>query len=75
MTTMNRVTAKTFYKSLDKFDAQKELVERAVDPVSPSLKKSHASNRVKLEDSFLGLCHDWKNFKRDLNLEEHHYFY
>ena len=70
MTTMNRVTAKTFYKSLDKFDAQKELVERAVDPVSPSLKTSHASNRVKLEDSFLGLCHDWKNFKRDLNLED-----
>ena len=67
---MNRVTAKTFYKSLDKFDTQKELVERATDPVNPSLKKSHSSNRAKLEDSFLNLCHDWKNFKRDLNLKD-----
>ena len=70
MSSMNRATARTFYKSLDKFDTQKELVERATDPVNPSLKKSHSSNRAKLEDSFLNLCHDWKSFKRDLNLKD-----
>ena len=70
MSTMNRMTAKIFYKSLDKYEAHKKLVEKAVDPVNPTLKKSHATNRSKLDDSFLELCHDWKTFKRDLNLTE-----
>ena len=70
MSTMNRMSAKTFFKSFDKYETQKTLVERAVHPVNPSLQKSHASNRNKLDDSFLELCHDWKNFKRDLNVTE-----
>ena len=70
MSTMNRMSANTFFKSLDKYEAQKKLVEKAVHPVNPSLKKSHASNRIKLDESFLELCHDWKNFKRDLNIPE-----
>ena len=70
MSTMNRMSAKTFFKSFDKYEAQKKLVERAVHPVNPSLQKSHASNRKKLDESFLELCHDWKNFKRDLNVTE-----
>ena len=70
MTTMNRMSAKTFFKSFDKYECQKKLVEKAVNPVNPSLQKSHASNRNKLDESFLDLCHDWKNFKRDLNLAD-----
>ena len=65
--TLNRITAKTFFKSLDKYESIKELVERAVDPTNPSLVKSHVKNRAKLDDSYLELMHDWKVFKRDLN--------
>ena len=68
--TLNRQTAKTFFKSLDKYETIKELVERAVDPTSPSLLKSHEGNRSKLDDCYLEVIHDWKVFKRDLNQTE-----
>ena len=64
---LNRATAKTFFKSLDKFDDLKELVQRAVDPVSPSLVKSHPKNRTALEDQYFDVVHSWKEFKRDMN--------
>ena len=66
--TLNRATAKTFFKSLDKYESIRELVQRAVDPTNPSLVKSHGKNRAKLDDSYLELMHDWKVFKRDLNV-------
>ena len=67
---LNRATAKTFFKSLDKFDDLKELVERAVDPVSPSLVKSHPKNRTALEDQYFDVVHSWKEFKRDINKDD-----
>ena len=68
MSTMNRMTAKTFFKTLDKFESQKEMVERAVHPTRPGLVKSHPKNREKLDDTFIELVHDWKDFKRDINV-------
>jgi hypothetical protein len=64
---LNRQTAKTFFKTLDKYESIKKMVVRAVDPVNPSLVKNHAKNRVKLDDSFLEVVHDWNDFKRDIN--------
>ena len=44
-----------------------EMVQRAVDPVNPTLVKSHAKNRIKLEGTFADLSHDWKTYKADLD--------
>ena len=65
---VNRLTAKTFFKTLDKYESQKEMVEKAVHPTKPTLVKNHPKNRVKLDETFLELVHDWKEYKRDLNL-------
>ena len=46
------------------------MVHRAVDPVNPSLVKSHAKNRVKLEAVFADLSHDWKAYRQDLGLPD-----
>ena len=70
MSTLSRQCAKNFLKTLDDYEELKELVERAVDPVKPSMVKSHAKNRDKLDQSYLDLCHDWKTYKRDLNLSD-----
>ena len=67
MATLNRQTAKNFFTTLDKYEAVEKLVERAVDPVNPSVVKSHEKNRAKLDDLYLEVNHDWKVFKRDLN--------
>ena len=67
MATLNRQTAKTFFTTLDKYEAVKKLVKRAVDPVNPSVVKSHEKNRSKLDDLYLEVNHDWSVFKRDLN--------
>ena len=64
---LNRQTAKTFFKSLDKYESIQKMVVRAVDPVKPSLVKTHAKNRVKLDDTFIEVVHDWNEFKRDIN--------
>ena len=70
MSTLSRATAKAFLKSLNLYETQKEMVEKAVDPVKPTLVKSHARNRIKLESSFTDLSLDWKTFKADLDLPE-----
>ena len=67
MTTMNRMSSKNFLKTLDKYEAIKDMVERAVHPTSPSLEKGLPKNKVKLDEAFLDLDHDWKTFKRDHN--------
>ena len=67
MATLNRQTAKNFFTTLDKYEAVEKLVEKAVDPVNPSVVKSHEKNRAKLDDLYLKVNHDWKVFKRDLN--------
>ena len=67
---MNRQCAKTLLKSLDKYDDLKKMVSRAVDPVKPSLVKSHPKNRENLDEAFIDLCHSWRSFKRDLNVIE-----
>ena len=58
------MSAKTFFKSFDKYEAQKKLDEWAVHPVSPSLVKSHASNRNKLEGTFHHLMFQIKKQKQ-----------
>ena len=68
MTTMSRALAKTFLKSLNHYENQKDMVSRAVDPIKPSLVKSHAKNRVKLEEAYSELSYDWKNYKDDLDV-------
>ena len=68
MTTFTRAAGKAFFKALDAYENQKKLVERAVDPVKPTLIKSHAKNREKLEECFLDLSHDWKVYKQDLGV-------
>ena len=70
MSTLSRATAKALLKSLNLYETQKEMVEKAVDPVKPTLVKSHARNRIKLESSFTDLSLDWKTFKADLDLPE-----
>ena len=67
--TMNRQCAKTFLKSLDKYQGLKRMVEKAVDPDKPTLVKSLPRSRVNLEEAYLELHHSWKSFKRDLNLK------
>ena len=57
--TLNRQTAKTFLKSLDNYESIKELVLRAVDPENPTLLKSHAKNRDKLDEAYFDLVHSW----------------
>ena len=70
MSTLNRATAKAFLKSLNLYETQLEMVERAIDPVKPTLVKSHAKNRVKLESTFVDLSLDWKTYKSDLALPD-----
>ena len=66
---MNRQTAKSLLSSIDKYDAAKVLVERAIDPKKPSVVKSHSKNRVKLDDAYAEVVHHWKDFKRDIGHE------
>ena len=68
MSLMNRMAAKTFLKTFDKYESQKEMVECALDPIKPTMIKSLSKYKDKLDDTFLELVHDWKNFKRDLNI-------
>ena len=68
MSTLTRVTAKTFLKSLDKYESHRKMVERALDPVKPTLVKSLPRNRSNLDESFLDLCHTWRNYRRDLDI-------
>ena len=70
MSTLSRATAKAFFRSLNLYETQMEMVQKAVDPVKPTLVKSHARNRVKLETAFADLHHDWKTYKADLDLGE-----
>ena len=66
MSTMSRALAKTFMKSLSAFKVVKDMVRRAVDPTKPSLVKSLAKNRIKLDEAFLDLCYCFENFKEDI---------
>ena len=68
MSTMSRALAKTFLKSLNHYENQKDMVKRAVDPTKPTLVKSHTKNRVKLEEAYSELSYDWKNYKDDLDV-------
>ena len=70
MSVLNRMAAKTLYTTLDKYEAQKKMVLRAVDPVKPSLVDSHGKNRANLDATFLDLVHHWKDFKRAAKLSE-----
>ena len=70
MSTMSRALAKAFLKSLNHFENQKEMVSRAVDPTNPTLVKSHAKNRIKLEEAFSEASYDWKNYKTDQGVDD-----
>ena len=67
---MNRMSAKNFLKTMDKYEALVKMVERAVKPSNPSLVKGLQKNKEKLDDAFLDMVHDWKTFKRDLNISD-----
>ena len=58
MTTFTRAAGKTFYKSLSHYENKKKLACNVVHPTSPTLVKSHAKNREKLEDAIGDLSHD-----------------
>ena len=64
---LNRQTAKTFFKTLDKYKSIQKMVARAVNPDKSSLVKTHPKNRVKLDELFLEVVHDWNKFKRHIN--------
>lgn len=70
MSTMSRALAKAFLKSLNHYENQKEMVSRAVDPTNPTLVKSHAKNRIKLEEAFSEASYDWKNYKTDQGVDD-----
>ena len=46
------------------------MIPEAVYPVKPTLVKSHARNRIKLESTFANLSHSQKTYKADLDLPE-----
>ena len=46
------------------------MVERPVDPLRPSLLKSHAKNRSTLEETYFQLIHSWQIYKEDLKLSD-----
>ena len=46
------------------------MVKKAVDPVKPTLVRTHPKNRDNLDDQFLELCNDWSVFKADLGLSD-----
>ena len=67
---MNKASAKTFLKSLNNFKVLTEMVKKAVDPVKPTLVRTHPKNRENLDEMFLDLCNDWSIFKGDLGLSD-----
>jgi hypothetical protein len=70
MTTMSRQFGKNLLKSYNSFCVVKDMVARAVDAVKPSLVKSLSKNRDKLDESFIDLCLNYKNFKEDTIVNE-----
>ena len=64
---MNRGPGKQMLQSHSKFDCLAELVTKACDPVKPSLEKSLAKNRDKLDDAYQELYHNFKLYKADVN--------
>ena len=70
MGTTARACEKNFYQTLSKFNGIKSMVERAVDPLRPSLLKSHAKNRSTLEETYFQLIHSWQIYKEDLKLSD-----
>ena len=46
------------------------MVSKAVDPVKPSLVKTHPKNRDNLDEKFFELCNDWAIYKDECGLNE-----
>ena len=67
---MTRACGKAFAKSLSGFKVVEDMVKRAVDVTNPSLVKSLAKNREKLDDSFIDLCYNFENYKADVLASE-----
>ena len=49
------------------FESLSEMVSKACDPVRPTLVKSLAKNREKLDQSYQEMYHDFKVFKEEVN--------
>ena len=64
---MVRNTEKKLLQSHSMFESLSELVSKACDPVKPTLVKSLAKNREKLDQSYQELYYDFKVFKEDVN--------
>ena len=64
---MVRNTEKKLLQSLSMFESLAEMVSKACDPDSPTLVKSLAKNRDKLDQAYQDLYHDFKVFKEDVN--------
>ena len=67
---VSRAATKTFLKSLNDYENAKELVSRAVNPTKPTLVKSLAQNRVELKQTYSDLSFSYKEYKKDLNLDD-----
>ena len=67
---MNKASAKTFLKTLNSFKVLTEMVKKALDPVKPTLVKTHPKNRDNLDEMFLELCNDWSIFKSELGISD-----
>ena len=65
MSTLNRATGKALHKSISSFNVVSDMVKGAVDKNSPSLVKSLAKNRAKMDDCFVDLCYCFDCFKSD----------
>ena len=64
---MVRNTEKKLLQSHSMFESLSEMVSKACDPVKPSLVKSLAKNREKLDQSYQELYHDFRVFKEEVN--------
>ena len=64
---MVRNTEKKLLQSHSMFESLSEMVSKACDPVRPTLVKSLAKNREKLDQSYQEMYHDFKVFKEEVN--------
>ena len=67
---LSRQAVKNFIKSLGVYENVESMVKRAVDQDWPTLVKSLAENKDKLNDAFQNLYIDFKAYKRDVNVSD-----
>ena len=56
---------KNLFQSHSNFDSLADMVSKAVDSTKPTLTKSLPKNRVKMDEAFQDLNHNYQLYKRD----------